>query len=167
MELISHGGEHGHLHHSDKTSHQPDKSKQHNPHLLPLMILIGISIHAFFEAMALNTANGINKPLLIGIIIHNIPVSLVIVGAFAGIGASKSKSILMLSVFAAMGVAGGAAGHYSDFLIRYSDLVICFVVGILLHVAVSTLFDSASSHRYNLIRFLLVIAAFGLAFLIH
>jgi hypothetical protein len=44
--------------------------------------------------------------------------------------------------------------------------VIGFVVGILLHVSISTLFDSKESHKYNFLRFVVVIIAFLLAVLL-
>ncbi|MDR0789507.1 MAG: ZIP family metal transporter [Bacteroidales bacterium] len=157
LELISKGAEHGHLH----TDNSKDNPHSHS-HLTPIMMLVGVSIHAFFEGFALIGENGINTSLLTGVILHNIPVSVVIVGSFVQSNSSKTRAFCMLSIFAIMGVAGALIGHYSLFVMRYAHIVLSFVVGILLHVSVSTLFDNERSHQYNFIRFLIVIAAFGL-----
>ncbi|MDR1847552.1 MAG: ZIP family metal transporter [Bacteroidales bacterium] len=157
LELVSHGAEHGHIH--NETSHNLS-------FIIPLTILIGISIHAFFEGFALIEGDNINTSLFTGVILHNIPVSIVIVSSFIQNGSSKTKSFFMLSIFAVMGVVGAMMGHYSDLIMRYSAFVQAFVVGILLHVAVSTLFDSEESHHYNLVRFLIVVAAFALVLLL-
>jgi zinc transporter ZupT len=151
LELISKGAEHGHLH--------------TNSNLMPLMIFLGVSLHAFLEGFALISNGEINKDLLIGVILHNIPVSVVIVSSFTDSGASKKKALLMLSIFAIMGVLGSLL-NYRLQITQYEPFILSFVVGILLHVSVSTLFDNRESHNYNLLRFLIVVSAFALVFLL-
>jgi zinc transporter ZupT len=153
LELISKGAEHGHLH---KHAH----SHHNNAFLTALMVLIGVSIHAFFEGFALIGKQGVNMSLLLGVIIHNIPVAIIVVSGFIQSNCSKRKSLFMLSIFAIMGVLGSLLSQYIIALKEYQNIVIAFVVGILLHVSLSTLFDSEESHRYNFLRFLIVIIAF-------
>ncbi len=159
LELLSNGAEHGHLHdekhHSDKNS------------ILPaLMMLLGVSIHAFLEGFALVINGVVNYSLLIGVVLHNIPIAMLVVNAFMLAGVSKIKSFAYLSVFAIMGVLGSMSSVSFEFLQDYMGYVIGFVVGILLHVSISTLFDSKESHKYNFLRFLVVIVAFLLAVLL-
>ncbi|MDR1725384.1 MAG: ZIP family metal transporter [Bacteroidales bacterium] len=152
LELVSHGAEHGHLH-------------NHTNNIMPVMVLIGVSLHAFFEGFALMSNGVVNTGLLIGIILHNVPVAVVIISSFIQSGKGKGESFVMLAIFAIMGVIG-AIFNYEFAVSDYEPFVLSFVVGILLHVSVSTLFDSEKSHRYNLVRFLIVIAAFGIVFLL-
>lgn len=156
LELLSNGAEHGHLH---DENHCCEKKSL----VSALMILLGVSIHAFLEGFALVVNGQINHSLLIGVVLHNIPISMLVVNAFMLAGVSKIKSFGYLSVFAIMGVLGSVLSIYFDFLHHYMGYVIGFVVGILLHVSISTLFDSKESHKYNFVRFVVVIIAFALA----
>ena len=104
-----------------------------------------------------------NYSLLAGVIIHNIPISMVIVSSFLKAGCSKGISICYLSVFALMGVLGSVSGTSLSFVQQHGGEIMCFVVGILLHVSISTLFDSGESHKYNFVRFAIVLSAFALA----
>ncbi len=156
LELLSNGAEHGHLHNENHHSHKTS--------LIPaLMMLLGVSIHAFLEGFALVVNHKVNYSLLIGVVLHNIPIAMLVVNAFMLAGVSKIKSFAYLSVFAIMGVLGSMSSVSFEFLQDYMGYVIGFVVGILLHVSISTLFDSKESHKYNFVRFIVVIIAFALA----
>lgn len=159
LELVSKGAEHGHL-------HDEDECMSHGSYLTSLMILLGVSIHAFLEGFALVTNGSMNYSLLIGVILHNIPISMVVMGSFLKAGCSKAVSLCHLAIFAAMGVAGSIVSLCFDFVTAYTAEIMCFVVGILLHVSISTLFDSTESHKYNFVRFVIVIAAFATACLL-
>jgi zinc transporter ZupT len=154
LELLSNGAEHGHIH---------DEHHHKDSFLKAIMILLGVSIHAFLEGFALVVNGEVNHSLLIGVVLHNIPISMLLVNAFMIANCSKIKSFLLLSIFAIMGVLGSMLSISFDFLQNYMGYVIGFVVGILLHVSISTLFDSKESHKYNFVRFVVVIIAFALA----
>lgn len=156
LELLSNGAEHGHLHSDEQECEKESFVKA-------LMILLGVSIHAFLEGFALVVNQEFNYSLLIGVILHNIPIAILLVSAFMKANCSKLKSFIFLSIFGIMGVLGSVLSMYLDFLQGYMGYVIGFVVGILLHVSISTLFDSKESHKYNFIRFVVVIMAFVLA----
>jgi zinc transporter ZupT len=156
LELLSNGAEHGHIH--DENHHS-----EHNYYIKALMILLGVSIHAFLEGFALVVNGEVNYSLLIGVVLHNIPIAMLLVNAFMLARCSWFKSFLFLSVFAIMGVLGSISSICFEFLHDYMGYVIGFVVGILLHVSISTLFDSKESHKYNFVRFIVVIIAFALA----
>ncbi len=154
LELLSNGAEHGHMH---------DEKPHNDSFVKAMMILLGVSIHAFLEGFALVVNQEVNYSLLIGVVLHNIPIAMLLVNAFMLANCSKIKSFLLLSIFAIMGVIGSISSMSFEFLHDYMGYVIGFVVGILLHVSISTLFDSKESHKYNFVRFIVVIIAFALA----
>jgi zinc transporter ZupT len=156
LEQLSHGAEHGHIHYGEEK-----KSI-----ISSIMLLIGVSIHAFLEGFPIVAQGTPNISMITGIIIHNIPLSIVLVGAFLQSGLSKTKSILLLAIFASMAIFGSLLNNNLDILHPYQNMILGIVVGILLHVATTTLFDSEESHKYNLTRFLIVILAFVIVILL-
>ncbi len=156
LEQLSHGAEHGHIH--DKEDKKTEVSS--------IMLLIGVSIHAFLEGFPIVVQGRPNVSMITGIIIHNIPLSIVLMGAFLQSNMSKTKSIILLSIFASMGIIGSLLNQNLEILHPYQNIILGIVVGILLHVSTTTLFDSEESHQYNLTRFLIVIIAFAIVILL-
>lgn len=156
LEQLSSGAEHGHIHHKGEKKTL----------LSSLMLLLGVSIHAFLEGFPIVSEGKPNLAMITGIIIHNIPLSIVLVGAFLQSGISKLKSILLLSIFASMAIIGSLLNQNLEILHPYQSIIMGIVVGILLHVSITTLFDSEESHQYNLTRFLIVILAFAIVILL-
>ena len=80
LELITEGAEHGHSHeHSEEEK------------VSPFLLLTGLCIHSFLEGMPIVGAftTGIQHTLVIGIVIHNIPISLTLMSLFLHYGLSK------------------------------------------------------------------------------
>ncbi|MCH3924668.1 MAG: hypothetical protein LKE30_07105 [Bacteroidales bacterium] len=125
-----------------------------------LLLLIGVSIHAFFEGFALVINNKLNTLLFFGVIIHNIPISIILINSFLSLKISKSKSFILLSLFAIMGILGSIINNIIPIFSQYSEYILAFVVGILLHVGVSILFDGKEDKKYNFLRLIIVISAF-------
>lgn len=183
LESLTNGIEHGHnhchcceeesdTHHhdSDSTSHEAHHHHHHDGlchenHTHPVTgLMIGLSIHAFLEGMPLVDTDGtIHQSLLYGIILHNIPLALVLLTLFVNNRFSLAKSLLLLSVFAIMTPLGSLCNL---FIVSNDNTVQAFimgiVVGILLHVSVSILFDHESKHRY--LKLILIILAFIAAY---
>lgn len=159
LEFISKGAEHGHL-------HDDNRRFSHNEYLSALMMLLGVCIHAFLEGFAFVSDGRFNYSLLSGVIIHNIPISMIIVASFMKVCTSRFMPFVYLAVFAMMGVLGSLFASSLAFLQDCQPYVLCFVVGILMHVSITTLFDSSESHQYNFIRFTIVVAAFALVCLL-
>ena len=183
LESLTNGIEHGHnhclcceeefdTHHhdSDSTSHEAHHHHHHDGlchenHTHPVTgLMIGLSIHAFLEGMPLVDTDGtIHQSLLYGIILHNIPLALVLLTLFVNNRFSLAKSLLLLSVFAIMTPLGSLCNL---FIVSNDDTVQAFimgiVVGILLHVSVSILFDHESKHKY--LKLILIILAFIAAY---
>lgn len=156
LEQLSHGAEHGHIHNNNEKKSLVSS----------LMLLIGVSIHAFLEGFPIVMNGEPNVSMITGIIIHNIPISIILVGAFMQSGLTKVKSLLLLSVFAVMAIIGSLLNQNLEILHPYQNIILGIVVGILLHVSITTLFDSEESHKYNLTRFMIVILAFAIVILL-
>ena len=84
LELITEGAEHGH-------SHEHSEGEKVSPFLL----LTGLCIHSFLEGMPIVGAfeTRIQHTLVIGIVIHNIPISLMLMSLFLHYGLSRRRAI--------------------------------------------------------------------------
>lgn len=158
LELISEGAEHGHTHkHSDTEK------------ISPFLLLAGVSIHAFLEGMPLLSNSKIVNPLVLGIIIHNIPISLTLMGLFLHYGLSIKRAFAFLILFATMTPIGALCGEYIitnismplDTLFTYTMAV---VVGIFLHVSTTILFETEAEHKYNTQKFITILIGLVMAF---
>jgi len=165
LEFISEGIEHGHFHHHEK-----------GKNAFPLAIISGLCIHTFLEGMPLaaNLANEdfnlAGNSLLVGIILHNIPISFVLVTMLLKSGLSKNTAILYLVLFALtapLGVfAGVIAGNFiTEGITEFYNIMLAIVVGIFLHVSTTILFESTDNHKFNLIKSVAILAGIGLAML--
>ena len=176
LEQLTKGAEHGHNHcpcceeeheaeehHHD---HHPHAGHCHNASIHPVTgLIIGLSIHAFLEGMPMIDLDGdIHQGLLYGIVLHNIPIALVLVGLFMHNGYGFWKSLLLLSIFAVMTPLGSLCNLYlmPDNEVLQS-LLMGVVVGILLHVSVSILFDH-DHNNFSWAKFALILVAFIAAY---
>ena len=159
LELISEGIEHGHIH---KHSHQEK--------MFPFTMMIGLSIHAFLEGMPIVDfkTSTTSNPMLIGIIIHNIPISIALMTVLLHAEVSKFKALICLALFALMSPIGTLFSYLmninlSDSSIYYSA-VMSIVVGIFLHISTTILFESSDNHRINILKFASIILGAGVAY---
>ena len=158
LEHLTNGVEHGHNHCHDCEEHR------HTIH--PVAgLLAGLAIHSFLEGMPLVDPDGdIHQGLLYGIVLHNIPITLVLIGLFVGNRYSIAKSLALLLLFAVMTPLGSLFNLYmlpQDHIAQ--GLLMGVVVGILLHVAVSILFDH-DHNRFSWIKLGLIVLAFVAAY---
>jgi zinc transporter ZupT len=163
LELITEGAEHGHRHeHSEGEK------------VSPFLLLTGLCIHSFLEGMPIVGAftTGIQHTLVIGIVIHNIPISLTLMSLFLHYGLSKRRALFFLVIFALMTPLGSILSNIIHLLSTaslaiYFNYVMAIVIGIFLHVSTSILFETEENHRYNLQKFVTVcfgiLVAFGLS----
>jgi zinc transporter ZupT len=163
LELITGGAEHGH-------SHEHSEGEKVSPFLL----LIGLCIHSFLEGMPIVGAftTGIQHTLVLGIVIHNIPISLTLMSLFLHYGLSKRRALFFLVVFSLMTPLGSLVSNIIHLLSAasltvYFNYIMAVVIGIFLHVSTSILFETEENHRYNLQKFVTVcfgiLVAFGLS----
>lgn len=159
LEYFSHGIEHGHAHHHEKHG------------ILPVGILLGLCVHSFLEGMPLG-GEGVGFPkehahrmLLGGIIMHNIPVTVVLVSMFIHdeIRASKMWSVLL--IFALMSPLGAVTSRFSAPLLAYETQLTAMVIGIFLHLSTTILFEASEAHVFNRQKIAGIIAGATLAIL--
>ena len=166
LDFITKGVEHGHEHIHEEHDHCGF------PTALP--ILIGICIHSFMEGMPLAQnfeMSGLQGTLLIGIVIHNIPISLVLMSLLLHSNTKKSAAIIQLTIFALAAPLGTMICNYlgNSFvqnITTYYDIIMAMVVGIFLHISTTILFESDAKHGFNLNKFIAVIFGAVIAFLI-
>lgn len=158
LEFFSKGIEHGHLHLKDS-----DKK-------FPLALFLSLCIHSFLEGMPViehhhgpeiheHTAS---NQLIVGILFHKIPVTIVLVSTLLHAGLSRLKTFLFLVFFALT----MPLGSYISFLfsheleevaINFYSISTSIVIGILLHIATTILFESSEGHQFNLKKFLSIL----------
>jgi zinc transporter ZupT len=163
LELITEGAEHGHSHlHSEGEK------------VSPFLLLTGLCIHSFLEGMPIVGAfsTGIQHTLVLGIVIHNIPISLTLMSLFLHYGLSKKRAVFFMVVFALMTPLGSILSNVIHMLLQtsislYFNYIMAVVIGIFLHVSTSILFETEENHRYNFQKFITVclgiLVAFGLS----
>jgi zinc and cadmium transporter len=173
LEFLSEGIEHGHVH-----------IHKHGEHAFPLAMMIGLSVHSFLEAMPLaNSYSGhahdhaghdhahTGSSLLLGIILHNIPIAIALMTMLLESHIKRSKAIIMLTIFALTAPAGALVstiiGDHVASINTYSDYIMAVVIGIFLHISTTILFESNENHRFNFIKFITIILGAGVAVLLN
>jgi len=162
LEFFSEGIEHGHIH-----IHKHD----HKHNAFPFAMMIGLSIHSFLEGMPLaNGTGGTHESLLTGIILHNIPIAIALMTMLLQSHISKGRAIMWLVVFALITPLGSFTSYaigqnMIGGLSMYFDRIMAVVVGIFLHISTTILFESSENHRFNLIKFVVILLGASLAFI--
>ena len=128
-------------------------------------LILGLSLHAFFEGMPLIDTDGdLHQGLLYGILLHNIPMSLIFVGLMSARGYGFWRVLGMLTLFGIMTPLGSLCNLY--LLPSNAELqtfIMGIVVGILLHVSSSILFDH-KDNRFTWLKVALIVIAFTAAY---
>jgi zinc transporter ZupT len=150
LEWLTSGIEHGHYH-----------AKPSKEGLVPFSVMIGLFLHAFFEGIPILTqSNEVSaRSLLLGIVIHNIPVSMILYIMLLRLQISKTMVYTVILIFALAAPIAAVAGAYFDFTVKHSNYITAFVIGIFFHVSTTILFESSENHRFNFTKILTVIAA--------
>jgi zinc and cadmium transporter len=172
LEYITKGVEHGHVHSQCPEHGKHEHDAKSGISYIPVMV--GLCLHSFLEAMPL--AKGFALPqiqtqLLIGIVIHNIPLAIVLMSLFLQNNLSKKKSIILLIIFALAGPAGVFASDIIGSYIMqdmetFFKISMSIVVGIFLHISTTILFEADEAHSFNYKKFGVIILGALLA-MIH
>jgi len=162
MEFFTEGIEHGHIH---------VHSHNHKHHVFPFAMMAGLSIHSFLEGMPLaDSSTGAHQQLLLGIVFHNIPIAMALMSMLLQSHVKKSLAITCLVVFALITPLGTFTSYVigenmiGNFSI-YFDRIMAVVVGIFLHISTTILFEASENHRFNFIKFIVIILGASLAFI--
>lgn len=159
LEFFSQGIEHGHAHHDHDHSGT-----------IPIGMMFGLCVHAFIEGMPLGGHHDHHhghsrQMLLVGIIIHNIPVSIVLLTMLFHNGVAKGKALWLMLIFALMSPLGAGLSDFASVLSKYSHELMAVVIGIFLHISTTILFESSDEHRFNRLKMLAIAAGAGIAIL--
>jgi zinc transporter ZupT len=178
LDFFSHGVEHGHAH-----SHANAGTK------FLFMVMASLWVHAFIEGMPfggemaghvhdhghahdhLEAGHDHRSSLLIGISLHKITESLVFTALLINSGVKAGRAVFWLIIFGLMAPAGAFVHHLllDNNISGVEELtpkVTGVLIGILLHVSTTILFESEEGHRFNWIKFLSILIGIGLAALI-
>lgn len=156
LESFSGGIEHGHHHHKEGNQ-------------FPWMVFVGLSLHAYLEGLPFghhNHGNGM-WPFLVGVMLHKMPVAFVLGSMLIGAGSKRLKIILFVTVFSCMAPLGSLTTTLTptlDSSIFY--MIIGIVVGMLLHISTTILYEADKGHRFNLLKMSVIILALAVAYLV-
>lgn len=150
LEFFSKGAEHGHVH-----IHAHNKT-------FPWMLFISLSVHSFLEGIPIHD----HETLLLGIIIHKVPIAIILTLFFIQAKYSQKNTLLFLFLFSLMTPLGSFAAEKIVFLKDYYIEASALVIGIFLHVSTTILFESSEGHKFNLAKLIVVIFATFLAYLL-
>lgn len=177
LEYFSNGIEHGHSH-----THTHSHSHAHPPSLraFPVAAFISLCVHGFIEAMPL--AGGAHhhhhhghlevelesSSLLIGLMIHTFPVAMVLAALLLATSLSRFKQWIYIGIFAIMPLGGMLLADQllhieaidSNLLLQALGGVL---IGILLHIATTMLFETGDGHQFNLRKLLIIVVGLLLA----
>lgn len=176
LEYFSGGVEHGHIHIKGK------------PGAIPWTLFIALSIHSFIEGIPLegqfhngqmlselidinahhghahdSAISGV-KGLLLGVILHKIPVAIALMTLLLASGFKKWKAWVVLGVFSLMSPIGIIFGHYgvANFHVDM-EIVLAVVVGMFLHISTTIIFEASENHRFNFVKLISLLLGVGLA----
>ena len=150
LEFYSTGAEHGHLHHNESKN------------IFPWFLFISLGIHAFFEGFPLKNHHNI----IIGVVIHKIPIAILITTYLLKSKLPKLKVVLFLLIFTAMTPLGSLAAEFLSISPTVIYSINSVVIGMFFHISTIILFESSEGHHFNLNKILMIISAVVLAYYI-
>ena len=149
LENLSQGTEHGHSH---------IKSNEY----LPWILFLSLCLHAFIEGLPL----GHESSLVWGIFIHKIPIGMVLFYMIWDTKSTKTLKIIALFIFAIMSPLGSITLEYNHSLQNYQTQITAIVMGMLLHISTTILFESNQGHAFNIRKLLSILLAFVVSYFI-
>jgi zinc and cadmium transporter len=163
LEFFSSGIEHGHAHiHAEKSK-------------IPLALLFGLFLHSFIEGLPMadifTLHNYRSISFLMGITLHNIPISIAFAGLLIHQQIAKNKIIVYLLLLASMAPLGAVIGCLIEasfgVMVNLSVIFTAIVVGIFLHIATTIIFESSEkNHRYHITKLLSILLGVALAYVL-
>lgn len=149
LEFFSKGAEHGHFHANDVKK-------------FPVWLWSSLCIHAFIEGLPLSQ----ESDLAWGIFIHKIPIGMILVFLIDQTQVSKSLKWGALFLFAIMTPLGNTFMNLNPVLESCRTEITALVVGVLLHISTTILYESTENHSFNLRKFSAIMIAIVIAYII-
>jgi zinc and cadmium transporter len=155
LERFSNGLEHGHLHNAGQVKFY--------------ISYVALLLHSFVEGTPLLiSVNG--NSLLVGLIVHNVPVTIILMQLIKHLNYSTFTSLSLISMLGISTVGGAFAAQY---ITQYTHLafdvhyVLAFVCGLFLHIGTSLLFEFNRGKQQLVLKLFLVALALGLCLLLR
>lgn len=149
LEFFSRGAEHGHYNLEDSL-------------LFPMGLWISLSLHALIEGMPLSN----QEELTYGILIHKIPIGVILYLMMDKTNISVKLKWTALILFCLMTPLGSLLMSQIPYLENYRAEVTAGVVGMILHISTTILFESAENHKFNIRKLTVILAAIILSYVI-
>jgi len=166
MDTFSTGIEHGHVHLHNHNCHKR----------LPYGIIIGLLLHSFLEGLPVYDPNAatsanVNYQLILGLGIHNLPITIAFVSLLKEHETNRSKNWLLLLLFSVMTPLGYLSSYFlqSVGLSNYETYIqaaFAIVIGIFLHISTAILFETSDQHKYNIKKVVVMTLGIILAYII-
>ena len=152
LENLTKGFEHGHFHYE-------------RCNILPVGLILGMFIHAFIEGIPLAREYDECSSYLLGILVHNLPISFVL-GAFL-LREKKNKIVALVTIlfFAVASPLGMLLGEYMT--PKWNSYFLALSGGIFLHISSVIIFESNKNHKMDWEKILLVILGVFIGILGH
>lgn len=148
LESVSGGIEHGHHHVGEER--------------FPWGIFIGLSIHAFLEGLPFGHQHHSHGEglLLIGIMLHKMPVAFVLGTMLLAAKVKRGMMVAGITVFSAMAPLGIVGmGLFPDLNQASYSMIIGLVVGMLLHISTTIIYEADKGHGFNLLKLSVIVVA--------
>ncbi len=149
LEQLSKGAEHGHIHTSEKR--------------IPMTLVTGLYLHALIEGFPIHRHND----LIWAIVIHKLPIAMLLTLAIWQTKFNFFKKVIVLIGFAIMTPMGSYLNFYTPILQPYSLHITALVVGLLLHISTTILFESSENHNFNISKLFVILIGLVLSILKH
>jgi hypothetical protein len=182
LEFLSQGIEHGHFH---AHKHGPECDTPYSWQRLPWAALLSLGLHAALESMPVvgphvhneGHVHGplslelINWRLTAGLILHKVPVAMVLMAMMLEQHVPKRTAWLVLAAFGvspALGMLSADMVYHSldaNAAAEVTSMLQALVVGILLHIGTTVLFEAGEGHTFNKAKFAATCAGLGLGLL--
>ena len=148
LDFFSQGAEHGHVH-----------IHEYN-YTFPWLLFISLSIHALLEGIPITE----NNNLLIGIMVHKIPIALILSIFFIKAKYKQSTILSFLFLFALMTPLGNWLSNNFELIQNFQKEITAVAIGVFFHVSTTILFESSKNHQFNIYKMSAVVIAIILAY---
>lgn len=152
LEFFSKGSEHGHVHHGENFAEST-----------PWALFISLCLHAFLEGMPISN----NNHFALGIGVHHLPVSVILTTFFYKSGMHPVRIFAFMLLFALMTPLGIWFSDYLEWTRDYSRHITAFVIGILLHISSTIIFEDSQNHNFNFSKILAICGGIILALVLE
>jgi zinc transporter ZupT len=150
LEFYSQGLEHGHSPHSSGKA------------ITRVLIFGSLCFHALLEGIPIHQ----HEPIVVGILIHKIPVAVVLSIFLINSGLKKIYSIGVILIFSLMTPLGSLLIQEFSMIQQYQAPLMAMVIGVFLHISTVILFESSKGHQVNTKKLVVIILGFAVAYLV-